>query len=299
MTWADPLSWPIHWYVVLGAEAVALLYLLGRSRRPRLLGARRGWGSQEWRATALYTGLAVVLVALNSPIEALARQLFWVHMIQHLLLIMVAAPLVALGAPGLHIWRGVPLTLRRPLAAMAVRGRWLLPLRKVFHWATKPVWAWVLFTANLWLWHLPQAYDLTLRNHTVHHLEHGLFLGVSFLFWAQVIDQRPFRCALGQLQRAVYVFLSMLQAWVLAVVLGLATAPYYAYSLMPVRPGGISALADQQIGAGIMWVPGSITFAIALVACLHLWLRDEESAAQQADRGAFPGSARRSAQLDR
>ena len=138
----------------------------------------------------------------------------------------------------------------------------------------------MLAALNLWLWHLPAAYDLTLRSHLVHHVEHTLFLGLGLLFWAQVIDQPPFHATLTQLQRLTYVFTATIAAWALAALLGLASAAFYAYAALPERPGGISALTDQQIGAGIMWVPGSITYSIVIVWCLLLWLRDEERAAE-------------------
>jgi putative membrane protein len=86
------------------------------------------------------------------------------------------------------------------------------------------------------------------------------------------------------LQRVGYVFVATIQAWALAALLGFATAPYYAYALLPSRPGGISALTDQQFGAGIMWVPGSITYSIVFIACIYLWFRDEDRAAQSFTR---------------
>jgi len=116
-----------------------------------------------------------------------------------------------------------------------------------------------------------------LRNHLIHHVEHGLFLGLGILFWAQVIDQHPFHARLGQFKRVVYVFTATIQAWALAALLAFATAPFYAYALLPSRPGGISALTDQQFGAGIMWVPGSITYSIVFIVCIYLWFRDEDA----------------------
>ena len=92
-----------------------------------------------------------------------------------------------------------------------------------------------------------------------------------------MIDQHPFHARLGPLARAVYVFLGTIQAWALAAVLAFATTPYYAYALLASRPGGITALTDQQFGAGIMWVPGSITFSIVFLACLYLWFRQEDA----------------------
>jgi len=274
VSWLNPLTWPIEPWVLLGVELTAILYLWGAHRRIHLASSNR------WRVVAFWSGLGVILVAVDTPLETLARQLFWAHMTQHLLLIMVAAPLLVLAAPWLQIWRGLPLSIRRPIARTIVKHPALRMPRRAFAWLSAPVGAFIISTANLWFWHWPTAYDLTLRNHLVHHLEHGLFLGLGILFWAQVIDQHPFHARLSSLSRAVYVFLGTIQAWALAAVLAFATAPYYAYGLLPSRPGSISALTDQQFGAGIMWVPGSITFSIVFLACLYLWFRDEDARAR-------------------
>jgi putative membrane protein len=281
-SWMNPLTWPIEPWVLLGVEVTAILYLWGArtpSKGPSPSGGGQGggWGPSRWRAVAFWSGLATILLALDTPVETLARQLFWAHMTQHLLLIMVAAPLLVVAAPWLQIWRGLPLSIRRPLARTAVRHPALAGPRRAFAWVSAPVGAFILSTANLWIWHWPAAYDLTLRNHAVHHLEHGLFLGLGILFWAQVIDQHPFHARLSQFRRVVYVFGGTIASWALAAVLAFATTPFYAYAALPSRPGGISALTDQQFGAGIMWVPGSITYSIVFIACLYLWFREEDA----------------------
>ena len=122
-------------------------------------------------------------------------------MVQHLLLLGVAAPLLALSAPWLRIWRGLPLGWRRALARTLVTGRWSAPLRRLARTLARPAEAWVVFTVNLLFWHLPWLYDLALRNQAVHDLEHATFLGFSILYWAMVIDSSPFRSRLSQLER--------------------------------------------------------------------------------------------------
>ncbi|TMC32487.1 MAG: cytochrome c oxidase assembly protein [Chloroflexi bacterium] len=275
VSWLNPLTWPIEPWVLLGVEVTAILYLWGAPWKPT-----SSWTSSRWRAVAFWCGLGVIVLALDSPLESLARQLFWAHMTQHLLLILVAAPLLVAGAPWMQIWRGLPLSIRRPVAKTIVRHPALAAPRRVLALVASPLAAWVLSSVNLWVWHWPPAYDLTLRNHLVHHLEHGLFLGLGILFWAQVIDQHPFRARLSPFKRVAYVFTATIQAWVLAAVLAFATAPFYAYPLLPWRPGGISALTDQQFGAGIMWVPGSITYSIVFITCLYLWFNEEDARAR-------------------
>ena len=288
MGWLNPLGWPFEPWVIVGVGLTVGLYVWGGRRRTHVVRTPTRWGSAQWRTAAFFSGLAVILLALDTPIETLARQLFWAHMTQHLMLIMVAAPLLVVSAPAIQVWRGLPLAVRRPLARTALRHPWMRPVRRSLVLAAGPVGAWLLSTGNLWLWHWPAAYDLTLRDHAVHHLEHGLFLGLGILFWAQVIDQPPFRCRMSQVKRVLYVFIAAVQAWLLALLLGYASVPFYAYARLPSRPGGISALTDQQLGAGIMWVPGSITYAILIIVCTVLWLRDEDQAAQRISRRPEP-----------
>jgi putative membrane protein len=266
-------SWPFEPVVLLGVELAAVLYVIGGIGLTR----NRHGSAGRWRSAAFWLGLLSILLALQSPIEMLARQLFWMHMVQHLLLMVVAAPLLALASPWTRMWRALPLRFRRSLARPLFLHPRLAWLRALYHHVSRPSVIWVLSAANLWLWHLPPLYDLTLRNHLVHHLEHTLFLALGIAFWAHLIDQRPFHAPLGTLGRAGYVFLAMVQSWGLAGVLSFATVPFYSYALLPSRPGGISALTDQQLGGGMMWVPGAITYSIALVVFLFQWLAEEDS----------------------
>ncbi|HXN78043.1 MAG TPA: cytochrome c oxidase assembly protein [Candidatus Dormibacteraeota bacterium] len=278
--------WPFEPAVLVGVAIAATLYAAGGVGRPR---TQKTTSAGRWRVAAFWLGLLSILLALQSPIEMLARQLFWVHMVQHLLLMVVAAPLLALASPWTRLWRALPLGFRRSVARPVFLHPSLAPLRWTYHQVARPGVIWALAAANLWLWHLPPVYDLTLRNHLVHHLEHGLFLGLGLAFWAHVFDQHPFRAPLGTLARASYVFFAMVQSWGLAAVLSFATGPFYAYALLPSRPGGISALTDQQLGGGMMWVPGAITYSIVFVALLFQWLAEEESRAASVTRGHVHG----------
>lgn len=282
-------QWPFEPAVLIGVELAAVLFVVGGSGRRR---SQRPGSTGRWRAAAFWLGLLSILLALQSPVEILARQLFWMHMVQHLLLMVVAAPLLALASPWTRLWRALPLGLRRGVARPLFLHPQLAPLRWTYQQVARPAVIWVFSAANLWLWHLPPLYDLTLRNHLVHHLEHGLFLGLALAFWAHVVDQHPFRAPLGSLARAGYVFFAMVQSWGLAAILSLATSPFYAYVQLPSRPGGISALTDQQLGGGMMWVPGAITYSIAFVALLFEWLAEEDSRAQVAVAAAEHGQLR-------
>ena len=250
---------------LLWIAAVAVLYQLG-GRKPSRSGER-------WRAASFAAGLVVLVVALASPIHELAGQLLWVHMVQHVLVLLVAPPLLALARPWNRIWHGSPLGLRRRVAGAVLRGGPNAPLRRAARRIGSPLASWLLFNATLLAWHLPFAYQATLHSPLAHSVEHAMFFGAGLLFWTRVIDSPPWRSPLGALGRAAYAGLALVVSWILALALAIAPEPLYsAYAAEATRPGGISALADQRIAAGMMWVPGSIPLTIAVLALLNKWL---------------------------
>jgi cytochrome c oxidase assembly factor CtaG len=152
-------------------------------------------------------------------------------------------------------------------------GRFSRPTLGTARFLGDPAPSWLLFTGTLVFWHIPFAYDETLRSPMIHALEHALFFGVGLLFWTRVIDSPPWRSPLADSARAVYVGSAMVASWMLAIVLAVApTVLYSPYAAEATRPGGITAHADQQLAAGVMWVPGSIPFAIAILFIAYRWL---------------------------
>jgi cytochrome c oxidase assembly factor CtaG len=261
-------NWPIEppFAVIVLA---AILYGLGLRRRSS---ARRGPASRR-RAAAFYGGLLALSVALDSPVAAYDDRLFSVHMTQHVLLMMVAPPLVVLGRPWLPIWQPLPLRVRRPVARQLAHGGWAAPLRKVGRFVARPIPTWLLASGTMIVWHLPWLYDATVRNALVHDLEHLLFFATSLLLWLQLIDSPPIRLQLDHFRRAVYGTAALAVGWILAIVLALAQTPLYgAYADLPGRPGGLSALADQALAAGVLWVPGSIPLLAAVCVNFYIWL---------------------------
>ena len=264
----------------------ALLYwLAGRRRR-----GRRPSASDRWRTAAFIAGLATIVVALDSPIDDLAEELLWVHMIQHILLLVVAPPLLALARPWNRMWHGFPLGFRRKTARAVAESPPLAPLRGAAHLLQDPIIAWLVFNATFIVWHVPAAYDATLDHPFVHAVEHLSFFGTALLFWTRVVDSPPWRSPLADVPRAIYLVLATVVSWVLAIAFAVATAPVYApYADEASRPGGISALADQQLAAGVMWVPGSIPFMIAILFIVYRWLAprpSRERAGEPRHRGA-------------
>jgi cytochrome c oxidase assembly factor CtaG len=259
MGWTDWSLDPSLVYVSVGG----ILYWLGG----------RGQRSPDHRRTiAFVAGMATIVVALDSPIDAYADELFWVHMFQHVLLLTVAPPLILLGRPWPRMWRALPMSTRVRVGRAIAGARWTAPLRRL----ATPISSWIIFCGSLVAWHIPAAFNATLSSGAVHECEHAIFFFSGLLFWAHVVDPGPLRARLAWPVRVAYVTGAMVVGWVLAIVLVLVPHPLYGhYAALALRPGGISALTDQQIAGGMMWVPGSISFTIAILIAFWRWVEPE------------------------
>lgn len=229
------------------------------------------------RTVAFLLGLTAIAFALQSGIEAYDTALFSVHMVQHVLLVLVAAPLIALAAP---------ITLLLRVSRPDIRRRWILPVlhSRPLRAITHPVVAWLLFAAVMWGTHFSPLFDLSLENPAVHDLEHVLFLGVALLFWWPAVGLDPAPWRMPHAGRGLYVFLQMPQNTFLAVVIVFAAAPLYPHYATLQRAWGPTALEDQQIAGSIMWLAGDLLFIAALAAILAGWMRFEERNSARADR---------------
>jgi putative membrane protein len=256
----------------VGAAVAAFLFVRGSRRHMRVVAPLRRPGLRL-RAVWFYAALATIVLALDSPVDDAAGRLFWVHMLQHVLLIMVAAPLLVMAAPWIPLWRGLPLGFRRDLAYGWVHSPVRRALRATGRLRAWPLIAFALFNVVLCAWHVPALFDLTLRSPVAHDFEHVSFLVLAVLFWAQVIESPPMRARLDMIWRIIYVTLGATVAWLLSVVLAFAPSPLYpAYVDAHAHSGGLSALGDQQLAAGIMWGPGSIPYALFVFTALYRWL---------------------------
>jgi cytochrome c oxidase assembly factor CtaG len=231
------------------------------------------------RSVAFFAGLAAIAIALLSGVERYDTVLFSVHMVQHILLTLVAPPLLALAAP---------ITLLLRVASPAVRRRWLLPIlhSRAIRALAFPVVAGVVFAAVMWASHFSPLFDLALEQPLVHDLEHALYLGAGLLFWWPALGQDPAPWRMSHPVRALYVFLQMPQNTFLAVVLLGAPAPLYTHYATLVRDWGPTALADQQLAGGIMWFVGDLLFLAAILGLVAAWLRHDEAGTARADRRA-------------
>jgi len=249
------------------------LYIAGWRRRVRPASGP-DLRLRQLRAAAFASALLVLLIALVL-LDGAADEGFWPHMAQHVLVITVAAPLLVLGEPWSMLWRPLPLGFRRGTAGWVARAPSAGALRALGRLLSRPGPVFVVSAATLWLWHLPYLYDLALRHQSVHDLEHLSMLAGAILFWEQVIDSAPLRPALDAIQRTLYVSAAAVSGWVLAALLAYWPTPlYHAYVVSAHRPGGVSALADQQLAAGVMWGPGSLAYSLAVFWLIYNWLAD-------------------------
>ncbi len=242
--------------------AAAVLYALG------------GRGRTRWaREACFYAGIAVLAAALEPPFDTLADRSFTMHMAQHVLLLTVVPPLLVLGRPWPRLWLPFPLDVRRAATRGLARGTWAWPLRAGGRALTRPPVALALMSASLLVWHLPRLYDAAVESDGVHILEHVCFVGTSLFFWGPLLEAPPIRARVDHLRRAVWFGAATVPGWVLAIVLAYAHHPLYAaYADLPHRAFGLSALGDQQVAAGVMWVPGSIAYTVAFVVFVYRWL---------------------------
>jgi putative membrane protein len=258
---------------------LGLLYWIGDRRT---VTPKRTRPAQRRRSACFYAALTILLIALCSPLDALSEQLFWAHMVQHVLLMLVAAPMIVVAKPWIRLWRSLGLDSRQRLGRSLGLGRRAGPLRRLSGFLGTPTVSFVAFSVVLLGWHVPAMFEATLRSEALHALEHSLFFATSILFWKQVIPSAPLRIVLDDARRVLFAIGAMIVSWVLAVVLALAPHPLYAsYAHLASRPGGISAMADQQLAAGIMWVPGSVTFLIVVFVYVHRWLMPRSAASSR------------------
>jgi cytochrome c oxidase assembly factor CtaG/ferredoxin len=250
-------SWPFDPWFLISLLLTACVYLRGwrvlRRRDPDRWPARR--------PAAFLAGLGTLFLALASPIETFTSLLLQVHMLQHLLLMMIAPPLLWLGAPLFPLLLGLPRSIRVYWAAPLFRSR---VLRRAFRWLTNPVPAWLLFAAATWIWHLPPTYDLALASDTWHYVQHICFLVTALLFWYPVVRPFPSRPRWSSWLLIPYLILADVQNTLLAAWLTFAGTPLYGYYVDRPRLGNLSALEDQTTAGVLMWVPGSLVYLIPL-----------------------------------
>ena len=235
-------------------------------------GVRRLWlaagsnhGVTRYRITAFAAGCTVLALALVPPLDPMGAQLFSAHMLQHELLMLVAAPLLVAGSP-LAVWAwALPLRWRRSIAVFTHSRACTV----VWTALTAPLAAWILHAAAIWLWHLPGLFTAALEHEGIHVLQHFSFLFSALVFWWATIRRTS---SAGTAAGVFYLFTTMVHTGALGALLVFAPSVWYSvYGSAPLQ-WGLQPLEDQQLGGLIMWIPGGLVYAGAAIALMARWL---------------------------
>lgn len=264
-------GWTADAYVILPLLLAGGIYAAGVTRLWRQAG--RGRGLSQMRIASTVAGFALAALLLLSPLDRLADRLLSAHMIQHLGLMLIAAPLLVLGRPGIAALWAVPPSGRPGVGRLGqgMTGR-------LWRAATHPFGAWVLYFAVLWMWHMPALHQRALANDGVHALQHMSFLGVAVLFWIAVLE-RP--RAEGRAGAFLAIFATAIQSCALAALLTTSRTLWYPAYALGGGATGLTPLEDQQLAGLIMWVPCCAILIGAAIAVFAGLLRDAEARAER------------------
>ena len=261
---ASQTRWSLEPAVVIPLAIVAIVFAVGAVRRRN----RPDWSSAQ--ATCFAAGWLTLFVALVTPVHALGSSLFWVHMTQHELLMIVAAPLLILARPLLWFLWALPQNYRESLGALA-KGRFVSSLWLVI---TLPWFVWLLHGATLWAWHIPALYDASVEIEWVHAVQHAMFLGTALLFWWTLLNGRHGRLTSGA--GVVYCFITAVHTSVLGALMTFAQRSWYSIYDGRTAAFRLTPLEDQQIGGLVMWVPAGVIFIGFGLWLMAAWIRESE-----------------------
>src|SRR5438874_7453140 len=262
---------PISLACVLASGA---LYVAGVSRLWARAG--RGCGVPLWQLGAFAGGWIALVLALLSPVAAISEVLFSVHMTQHEILILVAAPLLVLGRPIIPFLWALSPRWRLRLGTWSQNRSW----SAVWTTLTGPLVVWLLHGLALWVWHLPALYQAALGSATIHAIEHTCFLATACLFWWALIHGRYGRVGYGV--AVVFVFATAVHSEVLGALLTFAPRVWYPLYTMRSSAAGLDALEDQRLAGLLMWIPFGVIFLILGLGLFAAWLGESERRAKPA-----------------
>jgi putative membrane protein len=257
---------------LLDPVLIALLLAIGGLYLYAL--TRREGGASRWRMASFVGALAIAFVVLQSPLDGLGElYMFWAHMLQHMVLVLVVAPLVLLGTPGWMLdW-----LLRAPA------------VRDVARRLTRPVAALVISQAVLLGWHAPALYEAALHDRHIHDLEHATFMAAGILMWWPVLSRSTRLPAASAQWLVPYLFVLPIPMSVLGALITFSQEIIYeTYALAP-RLWEVSALHDQEVSGLIMWVPGKMIFWLAMGVVFYRWFAREQARDRAESGSPSPG----------
>jgi cytochrome c oxidase assembly factor CtaG len=261
---APPLGWSFEAWVVVPLVISAVLYAVGYLRLSAR--SRHAKSAHVRQLAAFFGGWLVLVAALDSPLDSLSAALFSAHMVQHELMMIVAAPLLVLGRP-LAVWVWAFPRAARSWLGCAVRTR---GVRAAWRAITAPAIAWLLHAAALWVWHVPTLFEAALANPRIHTLQHASFLFSALLFWWTIFGEPSGRRRSGHAMLAL--FTTMVHTGALGALITLSPELWYPSYVEPCSALGFDPLQDQQLGGLVMWVPGGLAYLVAGLAVSARWL---------------------------
>lgn len=276
-----PADWPRAWdfnpLILIPLSMLAWLYCRGLVRIWKRSSATIN--IPMWQASAYFGGLAFLFLALLSPLDALSAELSSAHMVQHMVLMLVAAPLMVVGAPMYVIACGLP-EWSRGAGSSLFRLAFRVPQDSLL-W--QPLFTWTLFAIALWGWHHPRMYQAALRDPLLHDAQHLSFFIAACAFWRLCLDPLS-RRTLPPGPAILYLFTTSLHASALGVFLALAPRPWYGDYAGRVEVWGLSTLTDQQLAGFIMWLPSCLVFPAVAAGLLGRWLSTRSADVVRAER---------------
>jgi putative membrane protein len=261
--WSPPVI--LTGTLILGAVVYARGWFAIRKTRPIQF--------PLWRLGAFFLGLAVIWIAIASPLDGFADALLSAHMVEHLLLMSFAPPLLLVGYPVVPLLRGLPRWLTVYALGPLIR---IEALRRLGQFLILPLVAWLAMNLVFLGWHVPTAYDFALEHEHWHEFEHLCFLGTSILFWWPVIRPWPNREDVAGWLLLLYLVMADIVNTVLSAFLSFCDRPVYSYYLKEPNVFHISPISDQRAGAVVMWVIGSLVFLIPAVVITFRLLQPSE-----------------------
>jgi putative membrane protein len=257
-------SWSFEPEVVIPLIIVAAFFAIGAIRR-------RGKPGGSWlQAGSFAAGWFTLVVALVSPIHKLGSQLFSIHMTQHEMLMIIAAPLLVLSRPLVWFLWALPVSWREGSGRLAKHRR----IAALWGVMTLPLFVWLLHGSTLWAWHIPSLYDASVEHNWVHALQHTTFLFTALLFWWTLIHGRHGRLSYGT--GVLYVFTTAIHTSILGALMTFTQQVWYPIYAGRTAAFNLTPIEDQQLGGLIMWVPAGLVFIILGLWLMAAWLRESE-----------------------
>jgi putative membrane protein len=258
-SWTPPLA------TIASLLFVAVIYARGFARLHRQMPER----FPIWRLAMFIGGIGALFIAVASPLEELDDVLLQIHMTQHLLLMIVAPPMLLAGAPAIAIVRGMPPRIAKIVVGPILRSG---TVRRLFEWLTQPIVCWIAFAVATWGWHLPATFQLALRSDGWHVVEHACFFTTALMFWYPVLQPWPSVARWPRWAVIPYLLLADGQNTILSALFMFSDRLIYPFYASAPRVAGFTPLGDQIVAGAIMWVPGSIFYLVPAVLIMFQML---------------------------